>query len=52
MSKVLYDLWDKPEVFSILCATQFMTGASKTLRNHLWVFNPCMDLPLDLAGGV
>lgn len=29
-----------------------MTGASKTLRNHLWIFNPCMDLPLDLAGAV
>lgn len=52
MSKVFYDVWDKLEEFSIFCVTQFMTGASKTLRKHLWIFNPYMNSLLDLAGGV
>lgn len=52
MSKVLYNVQDKLVEFSILCATQFMTEASKTLRKHLWIFNPYMNSPLDLAGGV
>lgn len=50
--KLIYDLWDKPEEFFILFSTQFTTGASKTPRNHLWIFNPCIDLLLNLADGV
>ena len=38
--------------FMILYGTQFMTEALKTLRNHLWISNHCMDLPLDIAGGI
>lgn len=52
MSKVFYDVQDKLVEFSIPCATQLMTGASKPWRKHLWIFNPYMNSPLDLAGGV